>query len=84
MMTTFPSSCRVFQAVEGQRCVVTVFGCGTGCVATGATMREAEAKALLWMTNNLSRAGLLGRVGILEAELSRLCAVLASLSTDCE
>lgn len=80
-MTTFPSSCHVYRSHERDRYVVTVFGYGSGCVATGATWDEAEEKAERWTRANLKRGGAMGAIGILDLELSRLCAALASLST---
>lgn len=79
-MTTFPSRCKVYQAQEGQRIVITVFGYGSGCVATGDTWEEAEAKAIEWTRKNLENGGLLGRAGLLEWECSRLCDALIALS----
>lgn len=67
----------VHRAVEGHRFVVTMLGYGTGCVASGDTAQEAEEKAQRWMTNNLRHLGVRAKIGILEAELQRLCDVLA-------
>lgn len=81
---TFPSNCQVYRSHERDRYVVTVFGYGSGCVATGATGEEAEEKAQRWTRANLRGNGVMGAIGTLDLELTRLCAVLASLSTDCE
>ena len=71
----------VHRAAEGRRYVVTIFAFGTGCIATGATWEEANGKADQWMTDNLKRLGVLGKIGILDLELGKLCSALASRST---
>lgn len=83
-MMTFPSECLVIRNQEMSRYVVFVQGYGCGCIATGATPAEADEKAERWTTENLKRAGLLGKIGTLDRELALLCAALASLSTSLE
>jgi hypothetical protein len=75
---TFPSKCQVFRAKEGERCVVTVFGYGSGCVATGKNWKEADRKAEIWVMDNLKRQGLLGALGLLDLALEQLCDALST------
>lgn len=84
MTMTFPSNCHVYRQREGSRYVTTVFGYRSGCCATGATPEEADRKALGWVTENLKRAGLVGRIGLLDMELSKLLASMKEWADGCE
>ena len=83
----FPSRVGVYRSEHGGRHLVTVLspydsGEQWGCYASGASAREAEAKASEWTWRNVEKAAARGslsaRLGILERELARLCDALST------
>jgi hypothetical protein len=77
-MPSYLTYCQVYRISEGRRWCVYVFGFGTGCIATGATLEEAEEKAERWTKKNLENRGLLGKIACLQVELARLSYVLSN------
>lgn len=81
-MRTFPSDCQVIRSHEMSRHIVSVFGKGWGCVASGATPAEADAQAMEWSWQNVRRLNPHGNLMAALARLDKACDELCStLST---